>query len=144
MRTLSVADCTRVSHGAHGDVRRPAYAVSRAQPAHLWRDAPDRRRPSSGGRGVEDAAPYGGCETKVAAYDTAGVFWHKALGAYLGTQDEDAIRAVEEKAMVVGYARLMRRTIRRNGLNTEEGRATIEHCKRRLVELIDRVDNLYF
>ena len=61
MRTLSVTDCTRVSHGAHGDVRRPAYAISRAQPAHLWRDAPDRRRPSSGARGVGVAAPYGLC-----------------------------------------------------------------------------------
>ena len=78
------------------------------------------------------------------AYDTAGVFWHKALGAYLGTQDEDAIRAVEEKAMVVGYARLMRRTIRRDGLDTEEGRSTIELCRARLADLLPRVDTLEF
>ena len=32
-------------------------------------DASNPPRQSSGARGVEDAAPYGGCETKVAAYD---------------------------------------------------------------------------
>ena len=78
------------------------------------------------------------------AYDTAGVFWHKSLSAYLGTQNEDAIRAVEEKAMVVGYARLMRRTIRRDGLDTEEGRSTIELCRARLADLLPRVDTLEF
>ena len=31
------------------------------------------RCPSSGGRGVEDAAPYGGCETKAAACGVTGV-----------------------------------------------------------------------
>ena len=77
-------------------------------------------------------------------YETAKLFWKKALSAYLNTRDEAAISAVEDKAYVLSYARMLRRTIRRNGLNTEEGRATIEHCKRRLVELIDRVDNLYF
>ena len=61
LRTFGVTACNRVFHGAHGNVRRPTYAISRAQPAHLWRDAPDRRRPSSGGRGVGDAAPYGLC-----------------------------------------------------------------------------------
>ena len=31
------------------------------------------RCPSSYARGVEDAAPYGGCETNAAAYDVTGV-----------------------------------------------------------------------
>ena len=73
LRTFGVTACNRVFHGAHGNVRRPTYAISRAQPAHLWRDAPDRRRPSSGGRGVGDAAPYGGCETCVDAYMVTGI-----------------------------------------------------------------------
>ena len=34
--------------------------------------APNPPRQSSNGRGVEDAAPYGGCETNVAAYNAAG------------------------------------------------------------------------
>lgn len=76
-------------------------------------------------------------------HDTAVVFWKKALAKYLGS-DDAAVRAVEEKAMVVGYARLMRRTIRRNGFGTEDGRATIALCKERLADLLSRVDSLDF
>ena len=77
-------------------------------------------------------------------YETACLFWKKALAKYLGTDDPEAVRAVEEKAMVIGYARLMRRTIRRGGFDTEDGRATIQLCKERLEELLDRVDSLTF
>ena len=77
-------------------------------------------------------------------HDTAVVFWKKALAKYLGSDDDAAVRAVEEKAMVVGYARLMRRTIRRNGFDTEDGRATIALCKERLADLLSRVDSLDF
>lgn len=76
-------------------------------------------------------------------HDTAVVFWKKALAKYLGS-DDAAVRAVEEKAMVIGYARLMRRTIRRNGFGTEDGRATIVLCKERLADLLSRVDSLDF
>lgn len=76
-------------------------------------------------------------------HDTAVVFWKKALAKYLGS-DDAAVRAVEEKAMVIGYARLMRRTIRRNGFDTEDGRATIALCKERLADLLSRVDSLDF
>ena len=77
-------------------------------------------------------------------YETTGIFWKKALAKYLDTEDEQKVRAVEEKAMIVGYARLMRRTIRRNGMNTEDGRAVIELCKTRLADLLPRVDTLLF
>ena len=77
-------------------------------------------------------------------HDTAVVFWKKALAKYLGSDDDAAVRAVEEKEMVIGYARLMRRTIRRNGFGTEDGRATIVLCKERLADLLSRVDSLDF
>ena len=77
-------------------------------------------------------------------YETAGIFWRKALSKYLGTQDPEEVRAVEKKAMVIGYARLMRRTIRRNGFDTEDGRACIELCRERLADLLNRVDTLVF
>ena len=77
-------------------------------------------------------------------YETACLFWKKALAKYLGTDDPEAVRAVEEKAMVIGYARLMRRTIRRDGFHTEEGRANIELCRTRLADLLPRVDSLTF
>ena len=54
------------------------------------------------------------------------------------------MRAVEEKAMIVGYTRIMRRRIRRNGLNEEAGRREIENCRQHLAELLPRVDSLLF
>lgn len=77
-------------------------------------------------------------------YETAVSFWKKALAKYLGTDDPAAVRAVEEKAMVIGYTRLLRRTIRRNGFHTEDGMATIQLCKDHLADLLSRVDSLDF
>ncbi len=76
------------------------------------------------------------------SYETAGALWHKMLSLYLDTTDEETIRAAEEKAMVVGYARIMRRAIRRNGLVTESGKAVIENCRRHLTSLLAKVDSL--
>lgn len=77
-------------------------------------------------------------------YDTAVQFWKDSLKLYLDTTDEEKIKAVEDKARIIGYTRIMRRRIRRNGLDSPEGRAEIENCKRQLEELLDRVDSLVF
>ena len=78
------------------------------------------------------------------SYETACAFWRKSLELYLDTEDEDRIENVEDKAKIIGYTRIMRRTIRRNGLNSEEGRAVIDNCKAVLGELLQRVDSLLF
>ena len=78
------------------------------------------------------------------SFETAGELWKKMLTLYLDGADEATVKSVEEKAMIVGYTRIMRRTIRRNGLNTEDGRAVIENCRRRLEDLLGRVDTLEF
>lgn len=77
-------------------------------------------------------------------YETTKQFWGKALRLYLNAADEEYVRSVEKKAMVIGYTRLMRRTIRRNGLNTPEGRAVIDLSKRHLAELLAQVDCLTY
>ena len=74
----------------------------------------------------------------------AGAFWRRSLELYLGTQDADAVDAVEAKAKIVGLTRLMRREIRRDGLNREDGRRMIEACRDNLIELLSRVDSLVF
>lgn len=74
---------------------------------------------------------------------TAHAVWHKLLRLYLNTEDEAYIRSVAEKAMVVGYTRLLRRTIRREA-DTDYGKACIAHYKGRLAQLLDRVDTLVF
>ena len=78
------------------------------------------------------------------SHETAVDFWRTSLRLYLDGADDETVRAVEEKAMVVGYTRIMRRRIRRNGFETEAGRAEIEHCRARLAELLPRTDTLLF
>ncbi len=76
--------------------------------------------------------------------ETALTFWHKSLAAYLETSCPTKIREVEDKARVIGYTRMIRRSIRRDGLETEAGRAEIALWKERLLELLGRVDSLSF
>ena len=76
--------------------------------------------------------------------ETCHTFWRKSLEYYLGTRDEDAVRAVEEKAKLVGVTRLLRRELRRDGMNREDGRRKIAACRAALEELLPRLDTLEF
>lgn len=75
--------------------------------------------------------------------DTAKAVWQKLLRLYLNTEDEAYIQTVAEKAMVIGYTRLLRRTLRRNA-DSDFGKQSIAYYKARLVELLERVDTLVF
>lgn len=77
-------------------------------------------------------------------FETATEFWNKVLAAYLGTEDQDRIRDVEEKARIIGYTRMIRRSIRRGGLENEKSKAEIDYWTERLIELLDRHDSLLF
>ena len=77
-------------------------------------------------------------------YETTNRLWKESLKLYLDGADEAVCRAVEDKARIIGYTRNMRRTIRRNGLNTEDGRKVIENCRTQLEDLLPRVDSLTF
>ncbi len=74
--------------------------------------------------------------------DTSHRFWKAFLSKYLGTDDEERIKAVEDKAKIVGYTRLIRRSYRLGGLETEEGRREIDLWTKELMELLDKVDTL--
>ena len=76
-------------------------------------------------------------------YDTCAAIWDKTLRLYFGTDDRAQLDAIADKARVIGYTRLLRRTIRRQG-DTAEGQAIIANCKARLAELLARVDKLTF
>ena len=78
------------------------------------------------------------------SYEDARRFWEESLRLYLGTDDEDRLKEVQEKAMLIGYTRIMRRRIRRNGFDTEEGRLEIENAKNHILELVDKLDTLTF
>ena len=77
-------------------------------------------------------------------FATSTTFWKKVLAAYLGTDNAKKLEEVENKARIIGYARMIRRSIRRNGLETEAGRAEIELWKKELIELLQKTDTLLF
>ena len=74
--------------------------------------------------------------------ETCGKIWDKTLRLYFDTDDEAVLRARAEQAMLIGYTRLMRRTIRRKGLETESGREMIACYKNHILDLLERVDTL--
>ena len=76
------------------------------------------------------------------SFETAGKFWNMALKMYLGTEDEAVCQSVAEKAMVIGYTRMLRRAVRRS--NEADSPAKIERCKEMLAELLNKVDTLIF
>ena len=75
-------------------------------------------------------------------HEAAEKFWDLALKMYLGTEDEAVCRAVAEKAMVIGYTRMLRRAIRRP--NEADSPAKIARCKEMLAVLLNKVDTLVF
>ena len=66
------------------------------------------------------------------------------MSVYLGTEDEDRIKEVVDKARIVGYTRIIRRNIRRGALENETGKQEIELWTKELIELLDRIDTLEF
>ena len=77
-------------------------------------------------------------------YDTARTFFLKFLASYLNTSDCGKIREVENKARILGYTRMIRRSIRRGGLEEEVTRAEIEYWKEKLIELLGTTSTLLF
>lgn len=77
-------------------------------------------------------------------YETAVKIWNKFLPLYLGTQDSDRIKEVEDKVKILSYTRLMRHTVRRGGAETDEGKKTIALCADNINKLLNTVDSLEF
>ena len=75
-------------------------------------------------------------------HETAEKFWNMALKLYLGTEDEAVCQSVAEKAMVVGYTRMLRRAIRRP--NEADSPAKIARCKEKLAALLEKTDSICF
>ena len=75
-------------------------------------------------------------------HETAEKFWNKALKMYLGTEDEAVCQAVAEKAMIIGYTRMLRRAIRRP--NEADSPAKIARCKEMLEILLAKTDSICF
>ena len=69
-------------------------------------------------------------------------FHRCSIRLYLGTEDEAVCQSVAEKAMVIGYTRMLRRALRRPG--DADSPAKIARCKEMLGILLNKVDTLLF
>ena len=74
--------------------------------------------------------------------ETSEKFWNMALKMYLGTEDEAVCQSVAEKAMIIGYTRMLRRAIRRP--NEADSAAKIVKCKEMLATLLAKTDSICF
>lgn len=77
-------------------------------------------------------------------YETTTYIWRKSLELYLGTTDDEVINTIEDKAKIIGYTRLMRRTIKRIGFDDPSGKAIIDNCRNKLADLLERIETLDF
>ncbi len=75
-------------------------------------------------------------------FEVGGQIWEKTLRLYFGTEDEKKINDIKDKAMLIGYTRLLRRTIRRIGYDDPMGKAIIDNAKAKIAEILTRVDSL--
>ena len=75
-------------------------------------------------------------------HEAAEKFWGMALKMYLGTDDETVCQSVAEKAMIIGYTRMLRRAARRP--DEADSPAKIARCKEMLAVLLNKVDTLLF
>lgn len=77
-------------------------------------------------------------------YDLSKYFFNESMKKYLNTTDQKRVDEVVHKAMVVGMVRMMRRTIKRIGIDSPEGKPLIEVCKKNLTQLLQEVETLDF
>lgn len=75
------------------------------------------------------------------SFETAKRFWRQSLTRYFETEDQNVLDSIEEKAMVLGYVRMLRRAIRKNN---SESPVRIARCREQLAYLLPRVDSLDF
>ncbi len=77
-------------------------------------------------------------------YEMGTQIWDKTLHKYFEGKTEEEIQDIADKAKLVGYTRIMRRTIRRNGFDTELGRLEIENARNHIHELTQKLGTLTF
>ena len=76
------------------------------------------------------------------SHELAVKIWEKSLSAYLGTTDKVKLEEAENKAKIIGFMRLLRRSIRRGGLSDATMKSEIDFYIEQLVSLVGETDTL--
>ena len=77
-------------------------------------------------------------------YEMGLDIWRKTLIMYFGTQDENYLRTVEDKASLIGFTRLLRRTLRRCDLNDPIVAGAVKYYTEAIESILERIDTLTF
>ncbi len=77
-------------------------------------------------------------------HETAKELFDRSMEIYFDGWDAEKIRKTVDKARLISYTRILRRAIRKKGLDTEEGRREAENAKARILELLPGIDTLDF
>ena len=77
-------------------------------------------------------------------YEQAQRFWKATLRYYFDTDDAAALQEIENKAAIIGYSRVLRRTFRKAKESEEYKARLIEYCKDALCTLVPQTDSLSF
>ncbi|MBP5466512.1 MAG: phosphotransferase, partial [Clostridia bacterium] len=75
-------------------------------------------------------------------HELSAKVWEKTLIKYTGTNDKAKLAETENRAKIIGFMWLLRRNIRRGGLNDEKMKKEIEFYREQLISLVDKVDSL--
>ena len=75
-------------------------------------------------------------------YETGAKLWKRILQLYFDGVSEAELDIIEAKAQLIGFTRIMRRTIRRNALSTPEGVKEVDHYRQKIIDLLSKVDSL--
>ncbi len=77
-------------------------------------------------------------------YEQATAFWKATLKYYFDTEDEAFLQQIENKAAIIGYSRVLRRTFRKAKESEDYKARLIEYCKNALCSLVPQTDTLSF
>ncbi len=77
-------------------------------------------------------------------YEQAGRFWKATLRYYFNTDDEAVLQDIEQKAAVIGYTRILRRTYRKAKESEAYKEKLIDYCKKTLCDLVPKTESLAF
>ena len=78
------------------------------------------------------------------SYEQAQQFWKATLKYYFDGADEAYLQEIENKAAIIGYARVLRRTFRKAKESEDYKARLIAYCKNALCTLVPQTDSLSF
>lgn len=75
-------------------------------------------------------------------YEMGVEIWEKTLHLYFNTDDEEYLDTVRDKSALLGYTRVLRRTIRRCDTSRPDVKKMIDGYVKEIESILDRVDTL--